>query len=113
VAYFESESGLRPAEKGWQRRFSRSREEASLGTRPYEAFAPQTKLIFPANEDTLKPISDTKSRDQPNEGLVMWWAFIVSMVLVYPAVEVVEEWRLRETAHRNAEACSLPPTNGM
>ena len=29
----------------------------------------------------------------------MWWAFMVSLVLTYPVIEMVEEWRL----HRSAE----------
>ena len=29
----------------------------------------------------------------------MWWVFMVSLVLTYPVIEMVEEWRL----HRSAE----------
>jgi hypothetical protein len=38
--------------------------------------------------------------NQTSEGLVMWWAFIITVVLVYPAVEMVEEWRLHRAAEK-------------
>jgi hypothetical protein len=31
----------------------------------------------------------------------MWWGLIVSLVLAYPAIEMVEEWRLRRAARRH------------
>jgi hypothetical protein len=31
----------------------------------------------------------------------MWWGLIVSLVLAYPAIEMVEEWRLRRAARKH------------
>ena len=53
-----------------------------------------------------------------NEGLVIWCGLIVSLafVYVYPAIEMVEEWRLRrsrrERPRANAHARSLRPPMG-
>lgn len=52
-----------------------------------------------------------------NEGLVMWWGLIVSLVFVYvyPAIKMVEEWRLRRPPRKpraNAHARSLRPPMG-
>ena len=53
-----------------------------------------------------------------NEGLVIWCGLIVSLafVYVYPAIEMVEEWRLRrsrrERPRANAHARSLRPPLG-
>jgi hypothetical protein len=53
-----------------------------------------------------------------NEGLVIWCGLFVSLafVYVYPAIEMVEEWRLRrsrrERPRANAHARSLRPPMG-
>ena len=49
-----------------------------------------------------------------NEGLVIWCGLIVSLafVYVYPAIEMVEEWRLRRFPPRKTSrkcACTQPP----
>ena len=46
----------------------------------------------------------------------MWWGLIVSLVLAYPAIEMVEEWRLRRAARKhlaeNAKARGVRPKMG-
>ncbi|SRR6266403_1576444 len=48
---------------------------------------------------------ETKIRYQnswsTNEGLVMWWGLVVSLVFLYPVVEMAEEWRLRRSADKD------------
>ena len=31
----------------------------------------------------------------------MWWTLIFGLVLAYPAIEMVEEWRLRRSAEKD------------
>jgi hypothetical protein len=50
-----------------------------------------------------------------NEGLVIWCGLIVSLafVYVYPAIEMVEEWRLRRSAEKDLAQMRMhakPPT---
>src|SRR5712692_7494402 len=49
-----------------------------------------------------------------NDGLVMWWGLIVSLVFVYvyPAIEMVEEWRLRLSAEKDRAQMRMHAASG-
>jgi hypothetical protein len=34
----------------------------------------------------------------------MWWGFLAGLVFVYPVIELVEDWRLRQAAARELTA---------
>jgi len=56
---------------------------------------------------TLRPRST-------NEGLVIWCGLIVSLafVYVYPAIEMVEEWRLRRSAEKDLAQMRMHAASG-
>ncbi len=70
----------------------RSLEAAKQYGRTDEAF-------FLSRESTRKQATDISTPRSTNEGLVMWWGLIIGLVFTYPAIEMVEEWRI----HRSAE----------
>src|SRR5229473_8084448 len=49
-----------------------------------------------------------------SEGLVMLWGLIVSLVFVYvyPAIEMVEEWRLRRSAEKDRAQMRMHAASG-
>jgi hypothetical protein len=49
-----------------------------------------------------------------NEGLVIWCGLIVSLVFVYvyPAIEMVEEWRLRRSAEKDLAQMRMHAASG-
>jgi hypothetical protein len=47
-----------------------------------------------------------------NEGLVIWYGLIVSLAFVYPAIKMVEEWRLRRSAEKDLAQMRMHAASG-
>jgi len=60
-----------------------------------------TKPFSLSREGTLKRTSVIHYTLINQRGFVMWWELIVSLVLAYPAIEMVEEWRLHRAAQKH------------
>jgi hypothetical protein len=49
------------------------------------------EAVSVTGEDALKPMPDSEGPVQPARAWSMWWVFIISLALVYPIVEGIEE----------------------